>query len=128
TAYICTTPVSPALAAGALAALGILQSDTALHKVLRANIQAVREILLSHNIHTNNTITPIFAFTIGDDSDMQSIEHELLNAGILLPLMRYPNGPAPLYFRLAVNAMHTDAQLTQLDHALTKALACENAS
>ncbi|MCA9302679.1 MAG: aminotransferase class I/II-fold pyridoxal phosphate-dependent enzyme [Phycisphaerales bacterium] len=123
TAYICTTPASPALCAGALKAIEILRTDPHLHDNLRRNTETVRTILRNHHIETHSTSTPIFAFTIGDESDMHDLAGAMLDRGILLPLMHYPNGPAPVYFRLSVTAAHTGTQLQRLDEALTEVLA-----
>lgn len=122
TAYICTTPASPALCAGALRAIEILRTDQHIHEQLRRNTQRVRTILQDHHIETHSNNTPIFAFTIGDESDMHELADAMLERGVLLPLMSYPNGPAPTYFRLSVTAAHTDAQLEQLDQAFAEVL------
>jgi len=122
TAYICTTPASPVLCAGALRAIEILRTDKHIHEQLRRNTEAVRTILRDHHIDTHSTCTPIFAFTIGDESDMQGLADSLLERGILIPLMSYPNGPAEVYFRLSITAAHTETQLSRLDQALSEIL------
>jgi len=122
TAYICTTPASPALAAGAMTSLELLQTQPDIHNQLLANITNTRSMLHSHGIKTHSHPTPIFAFTLGTEHDMLSIEQSLLEQRIILPLMQYPNGPAPTYFRLSINASHSHAHIEQLDTALTNAL------
>lgn len=122
-AYRCTTPAAPPLVAAGLKSLAILQSDDTLHRNLRRNIDHIREILRSHDLPAHDIHTPIFAFTIGDQATMNRIEQSLLQSGIIVPLMEYPNGPAPIYFRLSVNASHTPEQLEQLRTALTQAIA-----
>jgi len=122
TAFICTTPASPALAAGAMTSLKLLQTQPDIHNQLLDNINNTRAMLHSHSIKTHNHPTPIFAFTLGSESDMLSIEQSLLEQHIILPLMQYPNGPAPTYFRLSINASHRKAHIEQLDQALTNAL------
>jgi 8-amino-7-oxononanoate synthase len=127
TAYICTTPASPALAAAAKIALDLLQTQPCIHAQLLDNINSTRAMLRSHGIQTHNHPTPIFAFTLGDESEMLRIVQALLNEHIILPLMQYPNGPAPTYFRLSINASHTKAHIDQLDQALTNALKAQPA-
>ncbi len=124
-AYRCTTPAAPPLVAAGLEALRLLQADDQLHPTLRTNIDHVREILRSFDLPAHDLSTSIFAFTIGDESAMKRIENRLLDAKIILPLMEYPNGPAPLYFRLAVNAAHTPEQLEHLRAGLETALGIE---
>jgi 7-keto-8-aminopelargonate synthetase-like enzyme len=58
---------------------------------------------------------------------MLRIEQALLEQHTILPLMQYPNGPAPTYFRLSINASHTRAHIDQLDQALTNALKAQPA-
>ncbi len=120
-AYRCTTPAAPPLVNAGLEALNILKHDDSIHIHLQRNIIHVREILNSVGIETHTLPTAIFAFTIGDLEQMQSIDAQLLQLGVILPLMEYPNGPAPIYFRLAVNASHTHEQLEHLRSALYKA-------
>jgi len=122
-AYRCTTPAAPPLVAAGLEALSILQTDGSMHPMLRRNINHVREILRTFDIPAHELQTPIFAFTIGDESTMKLIELSLLQSGIILPLMEYPNGPAPIYFRLSVNASHSDQQLESLRLSLADAIA-----
>lgn len=121
-AYRCTTPAAPPLVAAGIEALRLLQTDHDLHPTLRTNIDHVREILRSFDLPAHDLFTSIFAFTVGDKSTMKRIESRLLDAGIILPLMEYPNGPAPIYFRLAVNAAHTPEQLEHLRAGLETAL------
>lgn len=127
TAFICTTPASPALAAGAMTSLKLLQTQPGIHEQLLTNINNTRSMLNSHCIKTHNHPTPIFAFTLGSEEDMLNIERSLLEQRIILPLMQYPNGPAPTYFRLSINASHTKAHIDLLDNALTLALKAQPA-
>lgn len=121
-AYRCTTPAAPPLVAAGLESLKILQTDDAIHDRIRTNINTVRDLLRSQGIAAHDLHTPIFAFTIGDRDLMQRIEQTLLDSGIILPLMAYPNGPAPIYFRLSVNASHTNEQLRFFHDGLARAL------
>lgn len=121
-AYRCTTPAAPPLVAAGLEALTILQTDDAIHDRVRTNIDLVRLSLRALGIEAHDLYTPIFAFTIGDRAMMERIERSMLESGIILPLMAYPNGPAPIYFRLSVNASHTKEQLRFFHAGLEKAL------
>ncbi|MGJ8635612.1 MAG: aminotransferase class I/II-fold pyridoxal phosphate-dependent enzyme [Phycisphaerales bacterium] len=122
TAFICTTPASPALASAACTALEILQTDHTLHKQLTSNINALRNMLQAIGVKTHSDPTPIFSFTLGSEDAMRHTESMLLEQRIILPLMHYPGGPAPLYFRLSVTASHTNEQINQLATALTQTL------
>ena len=121
-AYRCTTPAAPPLVAAGLESLRILQIDDTLHTNLRRNIDHVREILRSFDLPAHDLHTPIFAFTLGDESNMKRVEQALLDSAIILPLMEYPNGPAPIYFRMSVNASHAPAHLELLRAGLERAI------
>jgi len=119
-AYICTTPASPALAAGAIAALGILETDPSLPARLRENAQHLRSVLAAHAPEIHADPTPIRAFTPADPDTMHALELSLLDEGIVAPLIRYPGGPASLYFRLSVSAAHTREDIDRFDEILTR--------
>ncbi len=121
-AYRCTTPAAPPLVEAGLQSLNILKTDSTLLSRLRTNINHVRSSLSSLGIDTHTLDTPIFAFTIGDRANMKRIENELLESMIILPLMEYPNGPAPIYFRLSINATHTTDQILHLEQSLQSAI------
>jgi len=117
-AYRCTTPASPALVSAGLEAINLLETDSSLHENLKQNITLVRQTLRSLDIETHDLPTCIFAFTIGDEMNMKRLEQNLLNRRIILPLMEYPNGPAPIYFRLSINASHTSEHIQYLKDSL----------
>lgn len=121
-AYRCTTPASPALVAGGIEALRILNEDPSIHERLADNIALTRSTLRANGIQTHDHSSAIFAFTIGDLDRMCTIERELHEQGVLLPLMDYPNGPAPMYFRLAINASHTREQIEDFGDTLNRVL------
>lgn len=112
-AYRCTTPASPAIVAGGLEALTILEQDDQLHARLTENIEHTQQALRSLGIDAHEHKSAVFAFVMGDLPHMQRIERAMMDRGLLLPLMAYPNGPAPDYFRLVVNASHTHQQIEQ---------------
>ena len=120
-AFICTTPTAPPLVAAAIEALRIARTDDARRARLAHNIAAVRALLLALNLPTHDADTPIFAFA--PSADLGPIEASLKASGVYIPLMDYPHGPAPRFFRLSVNAEHTDADLKALHTALESALA-----
>lgn len=125
-AYRCTTPASPALVSGGLEALSILREDPQIHDRLAEAISSTRAALRSNGIQTHEHQSAIFAFTIGDLEHMRRIESALYDRAIILPLMDYPNGPAPMYFRMSVNASHTQEQIERFSENLSEVLAHSN--
>lgn len=121
TAYICTTPCSPVLAAAALEAVRVLDDEPSLHERLRSNIASLRRMLAEQFGVDPDAPAPIIAFTAGTPDQMWAMHRAALNAGVLAPLVEYPGGPAPLYFRLAVSACHTEQQIELLSQTLRDA-------
>jgi 7-keto-8-aminopelargonate synthetase-like enzyme len=119
TAYICTTPTSPALAAAAIEAIGLVGEDPSLHERLRANTTRIRSLLAERfDVDPAHPI-PIIAFVAGEADAMRIMHEEMLDRGVLAPLVAYPGGPAPVYFRLSVSAEHTEQQIELLAAAIS---------
>jgi 8-amino-7-oxononanoate synthase len=121
-AYRCTTPASPALVAGGIVALNILETERTLHNHLKDSIGFMRSTLRANSIRVHDHQTAIFAFTVGDLAQMRDIERAMYARGVIMPLMDYPNGPAPMYFRLSVNASHTREQIERFGDILHEVL------
>lgn len=121
-AYVGTTPTSPAIISGAIEALAIVDREPERIQRLRDNTAHLAEILADAGITPVQTTSPIFAFTHGTEHQMRRLHQEMMDAGILAPLITYPNGPAPVYFRVSVNAEHTPAHLEMLGVALRSRL------
>jgi 8-amino-7-oxononanoate synthase len=122
TAYICTTPASPVLAAAALEALRLLQTDPSLHDRLRENTRMLRHALRGLGV-APDAPAPVVAFAAGTAESMRATHDAALSEGFLAPLVTYPGGPAPVYFRLSVSSAHTHAQIDRLAAVLLDASA-----
>jgi 8-amino-7-oxononanoate synthase len=119
-AFVGTTPASPPLVAAAAHAFRIARTDTDLRRSLARNIDAVRTLLEARGLPAHPDLTPIFAFAPPDPDRLAAAFDA---AGVFIPLMDYPQGPAPRFFRLSVSARHTPADLQALDNALAAAFA-----
>ncbi len=117
--YRSSTPIPPPLAAAARAALAIVRNDPSLVERLRRNIAAMRAVLTANDIALPPENIPIFTFTL-EVERMQKVHEGLLNDGILAPLIEYPGGPSPRYFRVVVNASHTLEDIERLGATLSK--------
>lgn len=118
TAFICTTPVPPAIAAAASAAIRILEHDRPRLAALAANARALRGAIRSLGLELADQPTPIVAFAMADEGAMEQLHLGLMEEGILAPLIRYPGGPAARFFRLTVTAEHSTAQIECLREAM----------
>ena len=100
----------------------IVRTEPALVERLRRNIGAMRAVLGSSGIALPPENIPIFTFTLEVDR-MQRVHEGLYEDGILAPLIEYPGGPSPRYFRVVVNASHTLEDIERFGSALANRLA-----
>jgi 7-keto-8-aminopelargonate synthetase-like enzyme len=120
-AFAGSTPIPPAIARAARAALGELSSDPGRIERLRRNITLMRNQFKQLGLAIPGAALPVFAFTLASESEMQRVEGELLTAGFLVPCVSYPDQPGR-YMRLTVSAEHTANDIDQLATELGRAL------
>lgn len=120
--YRGTTPVPPALAHAARAAIRVLTGDPGRAERLRDNSRLARAGLASLGIELSADPVPILTFALESVELMERVHERLLERGILAPLIEYPGGPSPRYFRITVNAEHTPAQIQILIDELARQL------
>ena len=109
--YIFTTASTPADAAAALAAVGIVRSAEGadLRTRLRAHIERVRP---GHP-------SPIIPVLIGDERATVAASEALLAQGLFVPAIRPPTvAPGTSRLRIALSAAHTDVQVDALVRGL----------
>nr|MDQ2867455.1 8-amino-7-oxononanoate synthase [Verrucomicrobiota bacterium] len=115
--FIYSTAPPPALAAAATAAIDLLQGDEgdALRHQLWRNI-ALAHHLLAPSRHPASAIIPVL---VGDETAALELSRALLQAGFLVPAIRYPTvarGRARL--RVTVTAAHDAEQIRSLANAI----------
>lgn len=113
--YIFTTASTPADAAAALAALGVVRSSEgdALRARLRDNIDRVRP---GHP-------SPIVPVVVGDEVATVAVADALLARGLLVPAIRPPTvAPGTCRLRVALSAAHSPEQVDALVGALHELL------
>jgi 8-amino-7-oxononanoate synthase len=109
--YIFTTAPSPADAAAALAALGVLHSGEG---------DALRRRLAGHVARlAPGHPTPILPVVIGDEQAALDASARLLSQGLWVPAIRPPTvPPGTSRLRVTLSAAHTDRQVSALAAAL----------
>lgn len=113
-AYICTTPVPPAIAHAARTSIAIIERDSQRVRRLGDLARTVRQRLADLGLIVDaGERTPIAAF-FDDRARMDDLERRLVNAGMTVPRMRYPGGPSTDYFRVSVRSDHRDAEVESL--------------
>jgi 8-amino-7-oxononanoate synthase len=121
--YRSSTPVPPPMAEACRAALGVMQRDSSLVTTLRANASRLRACFERLGLPLPPEGIPIFTFYLTPAERMQVAHESMLKDGVLAPLIEYPGGPSPRYFRIVVNAAHTPADMDRLEASLERALA-----
>lgn len=118
TAYVCTTPVAPAVAAAARRAIGLLWEEPDRVERLHDNARRLRRAISEAGHRIVEAPTPIAAFVVDDPAARAALARTLDAACIALPLIDYPGGPAETYFRASVTAEHTAEQIELLASVL----------
>jgi 8-amino-7-oxononanoate synthase len=110
--YIFTTAPTPADAAAASAALGVLLSDEG--DTLRSRLQ---ELIgrVAAGIGRSDHPSPILPVVIGDEHDAVAASAALLERGLWVPAIRPPTvAPGTSRLRITLSATHTDDQVDRL--------------
>ena len=118
---IFSTAPPPAIAAGASAALGIVQSAEGqrLRDDLRRNIESVRHGL---RLSTDTLPSPIIPLIVGNEKAALETANQLQRDRFLVPAIRFPSvsrGSARL--RLTLSARHSSEQVAALIRSLHRA-------
>ncbi len=116
--YIFTTAPTPADAAAALAALGVVRSDegAALRSRLAEQVARVAAVVgrVGH-------CSPIIPVIIGEETDAVSASTDLLSQGLWVPAIRPPTVPrGTSRLRITLSSIHTDEQVDRLLRGLVE--------
>lgn len=120
-AFAGSTPIPPAVAAAASAAIRVVEREPERVARLRANAERARRVLRAAGVGTHDLPLPVQAWQARSPEAGDRAHHALLARGVLIPHVRYPDGLGS-YFRLAVSAVHDDAAFERLAAALPAAL------
>lgn len=115
-----TTPIPPAVAAGARAALALLQRDPARLANLRARAAELGTWRPTWGLAPATEPVPVLALPIAEPERGRRVAAELLERDLFVPFMQYGGDPGAL--RVAVSALHTDEDLARLRAALEELL------
>lgn len=111
--YIFTTAPTPADAAAALAAVGVVASPEG--ERLRARLRAVVDRVAPGHP------SPIVPVVVGDERAALAVADGLLERGILVPAVRPPTvAPGTSRLRVALSAAHTDEHVDALIEGLDR--------
>jgi 8-amino-7-oxononanoate synthase len=117
--FVFSTAMPPAVAAGALAAVGIARDNAELRERLNLRAVQIRELLRANGFDVPEGETPIIPVIVGSESQAMSLSQALLHEGVLAPAIRYPTVPRrQARLRLTASAALTDEDIGWLQHAL----------
>ena len=109
-----SAPPVPAAAATARA-LELIAADPGMRTRLWKNVEAVKNGLRRMGLEADDTPVPIVFLTVGDARNMQRIQRELMERGIVIAYMAAYSGLGPEgALRLAVFSTHTQERIGQL--------------
>jgi 8-amino-7-oxononanoate synthase len=111
-AYIFTTAPTPADAAAALAALGVVRSDDGrrLRTTLARHVARVAAAVDAHRC-----TSPIVPVVMGDERDAIAASDALLSLGLWVPAIRPPTvPPGTSRLRITLSSLHTEEQVDRL--------------
>jgi len=114
--FVGTTPIPPAVAAGARAALQILESEPERVRRLRAHAARLSTLGKRLGLDIPDHQGPVLALPVEDQPTGKQLETQLAAKGLFIPWTEYGGGPGAL--RVAVSSEHTSADLTLLEEVL----------
>lgn len=114
--YFAGASALPVAASAASArALELILDHPRMRTRLRRNVRVLKSGLRGLGLDTDDTPVPIICLTIGTAGDMQRIQDELMERGILVPHVPTYSGLGPEgALRLAVFSTHTDEMIRRL--------------
>ena len=111
-AFIYTTAQPPAIAAGASAAIQIIQDEPARRERLRTNRNTLHAALTSLGFQLADTQSPILPIIVKSPERALAMSQALYEAGVYVPAIRPPTVPKhSSRLRLTVSSEHTEEQL-----------------
>lgn len=117
--FVGSTPLPPPLAAGALAAVRLIQSDRTLRAQLQQNSTYLKTKLRTSGFPVADHPGPIIPARLKSTAANQKLIAVLRHAKILPPFVKYPGGPTQGYFRFVISSEHTRGQLDSLARTLS---------
>jgi 8-amino-7-oxononanoate synthase len=115
------TPVPPPCATAALAAIKVMRREGGERRArLARHVTPLKAAVRAVGGPIPDAPGPMFSLAPRDASAVRRLRQMLLAAGIYPCHIRYPNGPAPSYFRFALSSEHTAQQVDALRGVLSE--------
>jgi len=121
--YIYTTGMPPAVAAGCLAAVEVMQDEPQLRAQLQRNIALFRRRAAALALPLAESASAIQPLLLGDEQRVMAVAAELQARGFLVGAIRPPTVPAgTARLRITLSAAHSEGQIEGLLAALAESL------
>ncbi len=121
-AFIYTTASPPAIAAGASAAIRIIQHEPARRERLWNNRHALHAALTDLGFQLTGTQSPILPIIVKSPERALEMSQALYEAGVYVPAIRPPTVPKDSSrLRLTVSSEHTEEQLENVVRSIQEA-------
>ena len=118
-AYIYTTAPPPALCAGAIAALDIVQREPQRRRRLLAMAADLRRGLQAAGFDTGLSQSQIIPVMLGSPQRATTVSHALFEAGFLIPAIRPPTVPPNTSrLRISLSSSHEEGDVARLVGAI----------
>jgi 8-amino-7-oxononanoate synthase len=120
--YIYTTASPAMLSSGLLAALQVMQEDTARHTHLHGLIELFKSSLVLRRWQLMPSDTAIQPVLVGSNEEALQLSEHLLTLGMLVPAIRPPTVPkGTARLRISLSAAHSEQDVMRLVDALQQA-------
>lgn len=113
-----TTALAPPLAAAALAALDVLESEPGRLERLRANTGQLHRSARRLGIRSTGTFLPVLRVDLASEEEARRVSAALHVEGLFVPAIRYPGTGGSGFLRIVVTSEHTAAEVRRLEEAL----------
>ncbi|MBK7876147.1 MAG: pyridoxal phosphate-dependent aminotransferase family protein [Planctomycetes bacterium] len=115
------TPIPPAIARAGIAALDVLEREPERRARLRSNIARLRAAFGRLGLPVSSFDNPVATVSLPSAAAMQRAHAALLDAGLLVPFVHYPDGLGG-YLRIALSAEHRPEHMAALEAGVTRVL------
>merc|ERR1712146_333585 len=113
--FIFTTSMSPVMAAGALASVQTVRSDSRDRRQMLATANWLKSRMLEEGIPLMSAETHIMPVLVGDGNTCKAMADHLLEQGIYVQPINFPSVPkGEELLRFTASPRHTDAHCNQL--------------
>jgi 8-amino-7-oxononanoate synthase len=123
--YVFSTAAPPAIAAAAIAALGIFEREPERRQKVLHLAEHLRTLLIQENLIQPTSLSQIVPVILGEPARAVAVAAALRQQGFFVPAIRPPSVPEnQSLLRISLTSRHTESHVNDLVTALKNALHC----